>query len=108
MADRAWKGAERRVAAKLGGRRIPVTGLDRDGADVVTPWAHVQVKHRRGRPSYLRGWLSGICAEAKAHGKVGIVVWSEPGKPTDDAVVVMRLDQFQELYGPLVGGEDER
>jgi hypothetical protein len=32
-----WKSYERRVAADLGGRRIPVSGIDRDGADVECP-----------------------------------------------------------------------
>ena len=39
-----WKASERRVASDLLGQRIPVTGVDRDGADVITPLFHVQVK----------------------------------------------------------------
>ena len=33
MADKAWKAFERRIAERVGGKRIPVTG-ERDGADV--------------------------------------------------------------------------
>lgn len=100
-----WKGAERRLAKLMGGKRIPVTGIDRDGADVVTPVAHVQSKHRKGVPQFLRGWVDGIAGDAAPHGKVGIVVWSTPGRPTSESLVVMRMDQFVELYGPLVPTE---
>ena len=34
MADKSWKAFERRLAARVGGARIPVTG-ERDGADVI-------------------------------------------------------------------------
>ena len=35
MSDMNWKRLEREVARKLGGRRVPVTGLGRAGADVI-------------------------------------------------------------------------
>ncbi len=66
-----WKAYESRVAKDLGGRRIPVTGIDRDGADVVTPLFHVQVKLRNALPAWLWRWLSGIVGTATAAGKIG-------------------------------------
>lgn len=100
-ARNTWKQRERNVAEVLGGQRIPVTGIDRHGADVVTPLLHVQVKHGRNRPSYLRDWLDGICGTAKDAGKVGIVVWSAPREAQGDALVVMRLSDFESLHGTL-------
>ena len=52
MADKSWKAFERRVAKRVGGKRIPVTG-ERDGADVVAGPFVYQAKLRRGLPSYL-------------------------------------------------------
>jgi hypothetical protein len=94
-----WKARERDLADRMGGRRIPVTGIDRHGADVVTPMFHIQSKHGRSRPGYLRDWLSGICGTAKDAGKIGIVVWSAMREDGDDAIVLMRLRDFQDLHG---------
>lgn len=103
MHKSTWKRRESMVAARLNGRRIPVTGLDRHGADVVTPLAHVQQKHGRKRPGYLKDWLDGICGTASDHGKIGIVVWSAMREDAGDAIVLMRLRDFQDLHGKLVG-----
>ena len=64
----------------------------------------VQCKLRNGQPSYLKDWLAGIVATAKTRGKVGIVVWKEPGRGKDDgdALVVMRLRDFVDLHGNVV------
>ena len=50
---KAWKAFERRLATRLGGRRVSVTG-GRDGTDIVTGPFVYQAKLRRGMPSYLR------------------------------------------------------
>ena len=101
MADKAWKRRERAVAESLGGRRIPVTGVDRHGADVETGAFSVQVKHGRNRPGYLADWLNGICGVAADKGKTGIVVWSSPRERQGDAIVLMRLRDFVDLHGPV-------
>jgi hypothetical protein len=96
-----WKNWERRVAARLGGRRIPVSGIDRHGADVESNVFCYQVKLRQGMPAYLLDWLAGICATATCRGKVGVVIWKTPGRgrPDDDAVVVLRLRDWTALHG---------
>lgn len=101
MADKTWKAAERTVAEALGGIRIPVTGVDRDGADVITPLLHVQVKHRKSLPGYLRDWLSGIRKTARQADKVGIVVLHIPGTPYAESVVLMSLSDFKDLHGSV-------
>ena len=81
MADKSWKAFERRLAKRVGGRRIPVTG-ERDGADVVAPAFVYQCKLRRGLPSYLREWLRGIVAAGeRSGGSTGVVVWKAPHGP---------------------------
>ena len=96
--DQSWKAFERRVAKRVGGRRIPVTG-ERDGADVVAAPFVYQTKLRRGVPSYLREWLRGIVAAGERCGSTGVVVWKQPGALDDDAVVVLRLRDWQDWHG---------
>ena len=90
MADRSWKAFERRVAKRVGGRRIPVTG-ERDGADVDAGQFVYQAKLRRGLPSYLRDWLRGIVAAGERKNAIGIVVWKAPREKDDYKIVVLRL-----------------
>ena len=99
MPDKAWKAFERRLARRVGGRRIPVTG-EREGADVVALPFVYQAKLRRGLPSYLRTWLQGIVAAGeRSGGATGVVVWKAPGALDDDAVVVLRLRDWQDWHG---------
>lgn len=96
-----WKGWERRVAHRLGGRRRPVTGLDRGDGDCFTPMFEVSCKLRKGQPAYLLEWLSEIRRNAVARGRIGLVVWKTPGRgrADDDALVVLRWSDFIALHG---------
>jgi hypothetical protein len=96
-----WKGAERRVAADLGGQRIPVTGVDRDGADVLTPMFHVQIKLRKCLPQWLWSWLGGIVADAAPHGRIGLLVLKQPRQRDADGLVVIRYADFVDLCGRI-------
>lgn len=103
VADRSWKAFERRIARKVGGRRIPVTG-ERDGVDVDAGPFVYQLKLRQRMPGYLREWLRGISGQAddqsiETGSATGVVVWKEPGKRDDDAVVVVRLKDWIDLHG---------
>lgn len=100
MSRRGWKAVERKCAKALGGRRIPVTGIDRHGADVVTEALAVQVKTGRDRPGYLRDWLDGICSTAGD--RTGVVVWQATREPLRDAVVLMRFSDFVAWHGGAV------
>jgi hypothetical protein len=103
-----WKAYELRVAKHLGGRRIPVTGLDRHGADVVTPMFHCQVKLRKALPAWLFAWLDGIVADAKPAGKVGILLLRKPRQDDAEALVVMRYADFCDLHGGVPSSEEEQ
>ena len=81
MTDKAWKQFERRIAKRVGGKRIPCTG-EKDGADVVAPSFVYQAKLRKGVPSYLRDWLSGIVSAAERCGATGILIWKNPAHAT--------------------------
>jgi hypothetical protein len=96
-----WKHWEWRVGRDLGGRRIPVTGIDRHGADVVTSMFHCQLKLRKALPAWLFQWLDGIVADAKPAGKVGILLLRKPRQEDADALVVMRYSDFRDLHGSV-------
>ena len=98
--DKSWKAFERRIAARLGGKRIPVTG-ERDGSDVDAGPFQYQCKLRRGVPSYLRDWLRGIVSAGERVNAVGVVIWKAPHGRDDDAVVVLRLKDWQALHGDV-------
>jgi hypothetical protein len=102
--DRTWKQAERRVARLMGGRRVPCSGAG-GGADVVTSWCAVEVKHRRRLPA----WLTAALAQAERaarEGRLAVVVLHEHGQRYAHSLVVLRLQAFQEWFGPLSGGDD--
>ena len=99
MPDKAWKRFERAVAKRTGGKRIPVTGLGRDEADVISDSFHFQVKLGRRFPAYLRGWLDGIAETAEREGATGAVVWRQPGERDDDAIIFMRLRDWCDWHG---------
>lgn len=93
-----WKAWELRVGKQLGGRRVPVTGLDRDGADVVTPMFHAQLKLRKALPSWLFAWMDGIVATTP-DGKVPLLILRKPRQEDRDALVIMRYGHFRDLHG---------
>ena len=99
MPDKSWKAFERTVARRVGGRRIPVTGLDRDGADVIAPAFHYQCKLRQGVPAYLTKWLDGITATAAQSGSTGIIIWRAPHTLNDDALVILKLSDWESWHG---------
>lgn len=105
-ARNTWKSAERRVAEDLGGQRIPVTGIDRDGADVVTPLFAVQVKLRKALPAWLWGWLSGIRSTAAPVGKVGILILKRPRQKDTEGLVVMSYGDFVDHFGSVKAHPD--
>ena len=90
-----------RAASRQESRRAAHTRhRERDGADVVAGPFVYQTKLRRGLPSYLRDWLKGIVAAGeRSDGATGVVVWKAPNARDDDAVVVLRLRDWQDWHG---------
>jgi len=99
----SWKDVERAVAHRLGGQRVPVSG--RAGQpDVVHPWLAIEVKHRRSLPRWLLSALAQARAAAQP-GQLPVAVLHEHGQRYRDALVVLRLADFEEWFGPLGGGD---
>ena len=99
MPERGWKVTERKVAALLGGRRVPVSGRGRgDTPDVAHPWLSIEVKDRATLPA----WLLEALAQAEAAAgsdQLPIAVLHEAGRRHDRALVVLRLADFIEWFG---------
>lgn len=96
---RDWKQAERRIAAILGGRRIPVSGRGRgDNPDIEHPVLSVEVKARATFPAWLEDALKQ--AELSAtDGKTPVAVLHPDRRRYRDALVIVRLSEFAELVG---------
>ena len=101
MADKSYKAFERRVARRLGGRRLASTG-EKAGVDVVVEgFSVIQCKLGRRMPAYLEDWLAGIRVAAKDRwaGYVPLVVWKPKGTDDAGALVILRLDDWAEMHG---------
>ncbi len=99
MPDKTWKAAERKIAALLGGIRIPLLG--RKGSDLDTPVFFVEVKHRQSIAPYLwNNFLAQILAGAKEAGeteKIPAIVIHRPGLRYEDSLVCFRAGDYQRL-----------
>lgn len=80
-----------------------MTGIDRGDRDVETPLLWVQVKARKSLPVWLWEWLSEICGGAKTVDKTGALVLVKPGMEISEALVIMRLVDFEALHGKVLG-----
>ena len=112
MVDRAWKKFERRLARRVGGRRVPVSGIERGSADVIAPLFCYQAKLRKGVPGYLKSWVHGIVAAGVRAGSIGVVVWKAPHERDANSLVILRLRDWEDLHGPgkekpALAGTDE-
>lgn len=98
MTDKTWKQIERKVAALLGGVRVPVSGRQRgDSPDVLHPTFSIEVKHRE----HLPAWLFDAMQQAEAskrNEQIPLVVLHQKGVPVPSSFAVVRLVDLIELY----------
>jgi|SRR6187399_3634290 len=99
MGNPGWKQFERRVARDHGVERQPVTG-ERDASDCqVHPMFCFQVKLRQAIPKGIRAWSDSIHRAAGKVGKMGVLIVKEPGKRDDNALVILRYQDWVDLHG---------
>ncbi len=92
-----WKQAERRIAAEIGGRRVPVSGRQRgDVPDVAHDSLSVEVKSRQRLPQWLEDAMRQAEAAA-ADGQLPVTVLHEDRGRYTEALVVMRIKDFTKL-----------
>jgi hypothetical protein len=98
MGEQRWKRIERAVAKRLGGQRQPITG--RRGPDVLHPWLAIETKTRKRLPHWLTQAIEQ--AEAVATGdQLPVVILHEAGTRLSQALVLMRLADFEEWHGSI-------
>ena len=89
-----WKACERKVAALLGGRRIPVSGRGRgDNPDIHHELFSIEVKSRKTIPA----WLEDAMRQAEASvtdGRLPVVVLHQDHRPYTESLVLLRLSDF--------------
>ena len=104
MSDKRWKQTERKIAALLGGRRVPVSGRGRgDAPDVAHRWLSIEVKDRATLPA----WLLDALAQAEASAtpaQLPVAVLHRAGDRHDHALVVLRLADFVDWFGTAKRG----
>lgn len=90
-----WKAVERRICAKLGAERTPLSGSNSKitAADCIHDDFYVEIKHRAKIPFYT-AWIDAK-KKADKEGKTPIFVMHEKGKQT--SIVFMDLDDFIEI-----------
>lgn len=92
----SWKRAERAIAARIGGERIPVTG--RQGPDIAHGRLAPEVKSRGKVPQYLYDWLAQARAGAPP-GRLPVVIMHAAGRPHAGDLVILALGDLAELLG---------
>ena len=89
-----WKACERKVAALLGGRRIPVSGRGRgDNPDIHHELFSIEVKSRKTIPAWLEDAMRQAEALAKDE-RLPVVVLHQDRTPYAESLVVLRLEDF--------------
>jgi hypothetical protein len=97
----AWKRTERKIASIIGGERVPVTGRQRgDVPDIRHDWLSVECKHRRSVPQWLQEALQQAQAAVRGD-QLPIAVIHPHGARHSDDLVVMRLGDFRDHFGPV-------
>lgn len=96
--DKAWKAVERKVAAKLGGVRNPLSGIaggaGTHGDYVGRPYLYVETKHGH-RWRVVAGLFAETKRLAKSEGKYPVVVVHHTA--SRDYLAVIDLDFLAEL-----------
>lgn len=96
---RSWKLCERRIAEELGGRRVPVSGRARgDAPDVEHPTLSIEVKSRRRLPAWIENAVSQAEVAAEPP-QLPVAVLHQDGRRYQDALVVLRLKDFDKRLG---------
>ena len=94
-----WKSCERKIAALLGGERVPVSGRGRGHSpDIRHERLSIEVKNRKRLPA----WIVNAMKQAEAcaqEGQLPLVVLHQDGQRYQDALLVMRLKHLVPQQG---------
>lgn len=106
MSRATWKSTERRIAAAIGGTRVPVSGRGRgDQPDIEHDRLSLEVKHRKALP----GWLHDAMDQARAAarpGQIPVAILHEHGARHDANLCILTLADLVVLVEE--NGADDR
>ena len=98
MSNPSWKKLEQKIAKKLGGRRIPCSGVSRDfKGDVITDELLIDCKYGEQIPKKIIDWWKKIKEEAKKMNKMPALVLKK--KEMRGELIILDLDDFKRLIG---------
>jgi hypothetical protein len=110
---RNWKLVERKLAAYLGGERVPVSGRTRGWApDISHGWLALEVKSWKNFPARVIDALdqaekSAIWAKRRGEAeKLPLAILHKDRTDYGNSLCVMRLSDFREWFGGQVGLPD--
>ena len=95
-----WKRIERKIAAYIGGKRVPVTGRTRgDAPDIEHELLVPEVKYRKKVPDWLKEAMDQAQqAKAPQEFKIPCAILVEHGQQAKDTLVVMRLKDVRDWW----------
>lgn len=101
--DKAWKAWERRVAKMFNGKRrgADFRGEGRKGKnDIIAPGWSIECKLQKAFPNYLLDWCRQAEGAKENELDIPVVIFKKKGShvPDNDALVIMRLEEFREHF----------
>jgi hypothetical protein len=95
--SKLWKSVERKIAALLGGERVPITGRIRGSApDIKHELFSIEVKHREHLPDWLLDAMN-QADESNNGSQIPMVVLHEKNMMFLNCLCVLRLSDIIEL-----------
>src|SRR5712692_7078233 len=99
--DRPWKRAEREIASRIGGERVPITGRVRGSEpDIRHEWLSVECKQRRRLPDWIRDAMDQAKASARGH-QLPVAILHEAGTRYSTSLIVLELSDWLEWFGDV-------
>jgi hypothetical protein len=100
VSEKPWKRTERKMAARLGGRRVPITGRSRGSTpDVNHEWLAIECKPRQSLPEWLHSAMAQAVASVRGQ-QLPVVVLHETDQRHQNDYVVIKLSDFAAWFNP--------
>jgi hypothetical protein len=104
--DKSWKRAEREIASRIGGERVPVPGRARGSEpDIRHFWLSIECKQRRRLPDWIRDAMDQAKAAARWH-QLPVAILHEAGTRYSTSLIVLELGDFIEWFGSVPYAEE--
>jgi len=97
MPDKVWKAVERKLARRFGTTRVGAR--DDVQMDIDAGHLSIEVKHRDKLPKWIKDAVVQAIRNAGVS-QLPIVILHESGQRHDNDIVMMRLKDYEEWYGP--------